>query len=166
MSNTVTRGQRFKRGDETGATRIRIPGREVVYTQLKELRAAGKSLVEITRALRLQKGDQLQRLDGAWEEKQVGELLGEAAVDIVMTLCEGMEVIRQEVTQMKVRSHLEELKLSPQDLTVFVKSMRYTAEMAQALSATALMRGGKPSGQEEAAKHLAKLEQLDHEEED
>ena len=115
----------------SGAERMRGSQALALKSEIRAMRLKNVSVAEIVDTLKLAKGSVIRSLYGTHqpEKKLIQQIIEECTIDSLLILAEGMETIKMEVQQMKVKSAAGELNLTQEQLGTFLRGMEKSHDL-------------------------------------
>lgn len=114
--------------------RLRTHQALAVQQEIRQLRDEGRTIPEIVSTLKIAKGIAVKNFKKTGDRKILKRVLEDACIDSFLILAEGLETVKSEVVQMKTRSALGELSMTPEQLGTFLRAMEKAAELIQIMS--------------------------------
>lgn len=115
----------------TGADRLRGAQSLAIKNEIRIMREAGSSVAQIVDVLKLAKGAVIRNLYATHtpDKLLIQQIIEEATIDSLLILAEGLETLKTEVQQMKVKSAAGELNLTPEQLGTMLRGMEKTHDL-------------------------------------
>jgi len=121
----------MKNTDLPGHQLLRQKGAQALQATIHKMQKSGKSISEIASELKLAKGHAVHYLYGRRGKKMLRKFCDETTIDCILVISEGLELLRNEMAQLKVKSYLGEAGMTVPDYGSLLRSMQKTLEIYQ-----------------------------------